>query len=88
MKPSALIPLLLMTFYISAQQAPLKRKASLGVMFEGVNDSIAKANGLKKTEGLYMRTVMAGSAAENAFSIMMMMMNSESPSPVRVKSKK
>lgn len=51
-------------FFTSAQQGPLKRKAALGVMFEAVNDSIAKANNLKTTEGLYMRNVINGSTAE------------------------
>ena len=47
-----------------AQEPPLKRKASLGILLEAVNDSIALANHLKTTQGIYIQRVFEGSTAE------------------------
>ena len=50
-------------FQLLGQTPELKRKASLGVMLETVNDSMSTANGLDSNKGLFIGSVLENSTA-------------------------
>lgn len=54
----------LLSTCISAQEVVLERRAALGLRLSQVNDSIAKANGLDETKGVYVSNVLEGTTAD------------------------
>lgn len=59
-----LLGITLLSTCISAQEAVLERRAALGLRLSQVNDSIAKANGLDETKGVYVSNVLEGTTAD------------------------
>lgn len=59
-----LIGITLLSSCLWAQETGLKRRAALGLRLSQVNDSIARANGLDETKGVYVSNVLEGTTAD------------------------
>lgn len=60
-----IISCLFSTFFLNCQAQELRRKASLGIMFEPANDSIARVNSIEPNTGLFISKVLPSGTAAN-----------------------